>query len=133
VTIILGGGVLMVLLTNAHKLDDPHLRGYPFPKKEVVQAAKQILQSYLESKHIEEKVSVDVNYEKGIVETDWYLSHKGEVRLKVRVVVWGAFFNFFRISKSLIFFNSLRFILPRELKISFSSSSKKGGLYFLFI
>ncbi len=34
-------------------------------------------------------MAIEVDQEKGTIETNWFPEHKGEIRLKVQIVVWG--------------------------------------------
>ena len=38
-------------------------------------------------------MTIDVNKQKGLIQTSWYDDHKGEVHIKVQIIVWGTHFH----------------------------------------
>jgi hypothetical protein len=72
---------------------EPFLTDFAPPNARVLRAAQLGLQQYRESSRFPTAWSVQVDQEKGVIATNWYPDHKGEVELKVQIVVWGDSFR----------------------------------------
>ena len=65
----------------------------PKPDARVLKAAKLGLEQYRDTRPYKNEWLIQIDEEKGVIETNWFPEHKGEVRLKVQIVVWGGSFR----------------------------------------
>ena len=65
------------------------LTEFPPPDTQVLKAAKLALEKYRDTRPFKTEWTIKVNEQKGVIETNWFPEHKGEVRLKAQIVVWG--------------------------------------------
>ncbi len=63
------------------------------PAPHVLKAAEQGLREYRDSRAYKDEWQILVDEKRGIVETNWYSEHKGEVRLRAIIAVWGESFR----------------------------------------
>jgi len=88
---------LLVSTTSAVHADkepaEPFLSDFAPPNARVLRAAELGLHQYRETSRFPGEWSVQVDKEKGVIATNWYPDHKGEVELKVQIVVWGDSFR----------------------------------------
>ena len=50
----------------------------------------EALNSFKESRPYKNEWKIVVDKNKGVIETNWFPEHKGEVILKIQIVVWGT-------------------------------------------
>lgn len=63
------------------------------PDVRVLRAAQLGLEKYRDTRQHKDKWIIQVDEQKGVIETNWFPEHKGEVKLKVQIVVWGDSFR----------------------------------------
>ncbi|MCI0371999.1 MAG: hypothetical protein L0214_11635 [candidate division NC10 bacterium] len=91
------GFLFLVCSATAARADsdigDAFVSGLPKPDARVLKAAKLGLERYRESRPYKKEWVIEIDEQKGVIETNWFPEHKGEVQLKVQVVVWGESFR----------------------------------------
>jgi hypothetical protein len=74
-------------------VDDAFLSEFALPDARVLRAARLGLEQYRDTRQFKSEWSIQVDEQKGVVETNWFPEHKGEVKLKIQIVVWGDSFR----------------------------------------
>ena len=74
-------------------LADPFLSDFAPPDARVLRAARLGLEYYRDTRQLKSEWSIRIDEQKGVIETNWFPEHKGEVRLKIQVVVWADSFR----------------------------------------
>lgn len=69
------------------EIGNPHFAGAPKPDQYTFQAALTGLERYRSSHHYKSAWEITSHPDTGVIETNWFPEHKGEVRLKVQIVV----------------------------------------------
>ncbi len=63
------------------------------PAPHVLKAAEQGLREFRNSRPYKDEWQILVDEKRGVVETNWYPEHKGEIRLRAIIAVWGDSFR----------------------------------------
>lgn len=74
-------------------VSEAFLSEFPPPSARVLKAAKLGLEKYRDTRQFKNEWLIHIDEQKGVIETNWFPEHKGEVRLKVQIVVWGDSFR----------------------------------------
>ena len=74
-------------------LADAFLGDFPRPDARVLRAARLGLEHYRDTRPFKSEWSIQTDEQKGVIETNWFPEHKGEVKLKIQIVVWGDSFR----------------------------------------
>jgi hypothetical protein len=95
---LIGVGLLALLwlpraVISASDVSEAYLTDFTLPDIRIVRAAKRGLEEYRDTRQYKDEWIIDVDEEKGTIETNWYPEHKGEVEIKVQIVVWGDSFR----------------------------------------
>lgn len=69
------------------------LEQFPAPEAKVFEAAIKGLENYRNSRQYNKEWEIKVDKAKGVLETNWFPEHRGEVKLKVQIVVWANHFR----------------------------------------
>lgn len=69
------------------------LNHFAAPDTSVFEAAKKGLEEYLNTRPYKKEREIKTDKEKRTLETNWFPEHKGEVKLKVQIVVWSNHFR----------------------------------------
>ncbi len=74
-------------------LADIFLSDFPSPDARVLRAARLGLEQYRDTRPFKSEWSIQIDEQKGVIETNWFPEHKSEVKLKIQIVVWGDSFR----------------------------------------
>jgi len=80
-------------IASATDVEIVYLKEASPPDKEVFAAVKQTIEEYKNKLQWKEKCSLNINFEHGIIETNWHPVHKGEVSRKIQLFVWGKLYR----------------------------------------
>jgi len=69
------------------------LTDFARPDAHVFQAARLGLEQYRDTRQFKSEWFIQIDEQKGVIETNWFPEHKGEVKLKIQIVVWGDSFR----------------------------------------
>jgi hypothetical protein len=86
---------LLASLT-AHAAPEPPtdiIGEFPAPNMAIFQAAKAGLEKYRDTRPFRKEITITADQVSGLIETNWYPEHKGEVQIKAQVAVWGTSFR----------------------------------------
>jgi hypothetical protein len=72
---------------------DPFLTEFAPPDAHVLRTARAELERYRDTSRFKDEWSIRIDEQKGVIETNWFPEHKGEVKLKIQIVVWGDSFR----------------------------------------
>jgi hypothetical protein len=74
-------------------VNEPFLSEFSPPDTRILEAARRGLEEYRDARRYKKEWLIAVNQQRGTIETNWFPEHKGEIRLKVQIVVWGNSFR----------------------------------------
>ena len=77
----------------AHEMTPVILKEAPEPNNRVLLAAKNTINEYHDSLQWKDQCSIEINALAGIIETNWHPVHKGEVKRKIQIYVWGKMYR----------------------------------------
>ena len=77
----------------AHEISSVILKEAPEPNNRVLLAAKNAINEYHGSLQWKDQCSIEINDITGIIETNWHPVHKGEVKRKIQIYVWGKMYR----------------------------------------
>ena len=69
------------------------LKEAPKPDNKVLFVVSNVMQEYRNKLQWKNECFVEVDNEKGIIETNWHPVHKGEVKRKIQIYVWGTIYR----------------------------------------
>jgi len=85
--------IIFIVVGCVHEIQPVFLKEAPKPDETILSAVSSSLKEYRESLQWKEKCSITTNREAGLIETNWYPVHKGEVKEKIQIYVWGKIYQ----------------------------------------
>jgi len=79
-----------MLIGCSSNLVDPYVDQLEPPSTKLVESIVEALNSFKESRPYKNEWKIVVDKNKGVIETNWFPEHKGEVILKIQIAVWGT-------------------------------------------
>ena len=85
--------LIFLLVGCAHEIESVVLKEAPKPDNEVLIAATNAINEYYNLLQWKDQCTVKVHKDTGIIETNWHPVHKGEMKRKIQIYVWGKMYR----------------------------------------
>jgi hypothetical protein len=84
---------VLAIKSYASEPESLYLDQFESPNKLVFESIRKGFGSFQEQRPYKLEWKVIIDEKKGIIETNWFPEHKGEVKLKVQIAVWGSIYR----------------------------------------
>ena len=85
--------IVFVIVGCAHEIKPVLLKEAPKPDYQVLSVATKAINEYYDSLQWKDQCVINIDNNDGIIETNWHPVHKGEIKRKIQIYVWGKMYR----------------------------------------
>lgn len=85
--------IVFLLVGCAYEIKPVILNEAPEPDKVVLLAATNAINEYHNLLQWKDQCTIKIDDDSGIIETNWHPVHKGEMKRKMQIYVWGKMYR----------------------------------------